>query len=145
MSKFVVLGQSDSSTLVSIAELCPKEGGIATFRARSLLSIYGYRNFVDDSCNLAQPIVSNTKSNIRYENMNLVPNPATNSFRFFNDIGLKIEEVQIYSSTGVIIRQINCNDIKPSITLEGLKDGIYFVKISFYDHEPISRKLYVQK
>lgn len=70
---------------------------------------------------------------------------ATKSFRIINENNYLINEVQLYTSTGVLAKSVIVNGLTPDIPISHLEEGMYIVKFIFNDVKSIAKKLYIQK
>ncbi len=60
--------------------------------------------------------------------VNIYPNPVTNG-SFTVSSSKEIENVDVYSATGIIVASQKCNDNNVTINASSLSAGIYFVKV----------------
>jgi hypothetical protein len=80
-------------------------------------------------------------------NVNVFPNPVKNVLTIENKSVLTLEDVYIYNTLGEVVLQeelsVNVGD-DATINLQGLTNGIYFVKMKA-DNSWLSRKITVVK
>jgi len=124
------------STLRGIASLCPFTYGTAVWEARSLLSGVDSVPYFN-SCEIITPPVVNSvgqrlanTENTENTNENIgagiYPNPNTGSFTIAVTGKFSQLTIEIYNTLGdLVLRKENVKDI----TVDGLQDGVYMVKI----------------
>jgi hypothetical protein len=80
---------------------------------------------------------------IKHRDINLVPNPASNSVDIVLDESKTYSVIDIYNSLGQKVKSITpeLNSTKFSVDLSDLSKGIYFVNVITSDDEVISKKL----
>lgn len=63
------------------------------------------------------------------DNFSIFPNPATNRLNIISNE--RIEKIKIYSVNGKLVQVIEKKDISTQINIEGLSEGIYFLKSEY--------------
>ena len=124
------LTEADSTELMDIALQLPYPGGDGVYVARAMLGIdpddYGvsYRKPRPD-LDTSTPLSTSVK---------VYPNPAQNSIivEFTQETELLNAKIEFFDIIGKNVREINLNGESniETVSISGLKNGIYFIKIS---------------
>jgi len=91
---------------------------------------------------------TNDNCKVNNENFSLYPNPAKTFFNVRLPLSADRSEIKIFDVTGKVVKEIgDChatarNDNTLRVTLDGIKNGIYFVKV---ENEMLNEKLVVTK
>jgi hypothetical protein len=131
--------------LDAIANLCPSVGGVAVYKARSVLGSLtdqiGTRSWNDmKNCDISIPNLRSTvevsnKSEITIPKVLAYPNPTNDmlklSFYDTNNIDDTPYSIQIFNLTGSIVKHIELEKLQDTnIDTKGLSSGVYFLKIT---------------
>ena len=122
------LDQSSISTLISIAEECPTEGGKGVYTARTILS-YLKVGFTANECsglNNRMLIEEKNSSERKSDYFNVLGNPG-------NDIRIEINYektsiLKIIRVTGELIREVAV-DTNSRVSIPDLQEGLYMVSL----------------
>ena len=85
--------------------------------------------------------LSNKNQNSIKDQMTICPNPAGDYFRIDGNVLQNIKKVQIVDINGRLIREYSGNS--NLFRTDGIKSGVYIVKITSMHAEPISKKLII--
>jgi len=121
--------------MLEVAEQCPAYGGLAVYRARTLIELLNdSMEFTGECIESNSSRSSSIKAKIAEDiGFTIIPNPAS------NDIVIKLTKkyegicnIRIANSLGEIVinNQRNCKDRKVEIQLDNLKQGVYSVSVS---------------
>ena len=142
-SAFVDFSISEQQQIEAVASLCPLIGGVAVFKARTLLLLFNDTLFFDDKkiCGLEGLAYRKANTNsqseeIAEQTLQLFPNPTNGilngsftiapetsyQFRMYNTLGQLVFEKQIVGQTW----EINLKSLN-------IQSGIYFTEISALD------------
>ncbi|MEO6691850.1 MAG: T9SS type A sorting domain-containing protein [Saprospiraceae bacterium] len=120
---------------LSIAELCPLEGGISVFKARILYDIVEPFNYNDSLlCLNVSPLITKTDNLNNAKEFTISPNPTDVllSINLLNKLDKKDRVIELVDITGKILLNEswskNDSNIK-EINTSKFKSGIYFIKI----------------
>ena len=131
-----------------IANLCPSLGGVAVYKARSVLGSLidqiGTRNWNDrKNCDNA---IANLRSNpieriVPITNTPKVlafPNPTTDllTLTFYNTNTLSEEPhiVQIFNTVGTVVKHIELKSLQDTnIDTQGMASGVYILKLTAHN------------
>lgn len=80
----------------------------------------------DAMSNITEPI-GNCKLEI--ENWNVYPNPAKSYFTIYLPQTTNSSEIKIFDVVGKIVKEVRSKKQEIRISLDGIKNGVYFVKI----------------
>jgi Secretion system C-terminal sorting domain len=141
------LNQGQIEQLDIIANLCPSIGGVAVYKARSVLSnlaaYIGTRSWRDlQNCSEdALTIRGNEANNAVEVNTPKVlafPNPSNDilrlSFYDANSVSENPHTIQIFNTTGAVVKQIELEMLQDTdIDTKGMSEGIYILKVSAKD------------
>ncbi len=142
------LNQSQIDQLDAIAKLCPSVGGVAVYKARSILgslAIYiGKRTWNDwkDCSGIAVEMRSNkAKSETETNNTPKVlafPNPTDGMLKLvFYDTNASSDAphtIQIFNTTGGLLKHIELKKLQDTdIDTQGITSGIYILKVTAKD------------
>ncbi len=125
------LSESDSTDLMNIALQLPYPGGDGVYVARAMLGIdaedYGV------SYRIKKP-ENGTSTSLSVPNIIIYPNPTQEkiTIEFKEDIEINNAKIEVYNNIGGKIKDINLNGDSniEIVSLSGLRNGIYFIKIS---------------
>lgn len=108
-------------------------------------SINAFKNEAQNRYNAGQlndcdvdPIIVNIKESNINEDILLYPNPAKDNIYVVTPAGIKVMEVEVYSSIG--LKLFTASDIV-SISLSNFKSGLYFIHMKLDDGRMIARKI----
>jgi len=97
-------------------------------------------DFEQDICLVYKKgIIVKTNEELKKEAIiNIWPNPATRQINIERN-NIEISKIEIVNIMGVLLK--TCTELKKSIDISDLSNGIYFVKITTCDNEIIIRKI----
>jgi hypothetical protein len=126
------LSKQEKKEVTIIADMCPLEGGLAVYKARTLYSLFGGRPKVEwlNSC---RNYVSerNEKNELKISETNIssvYPNPNNGTF----EVSLPIFEKAIWSLSdtfGKVIQSGQFTQSKEEIITKNVSAGVYLLKI----------------
>lgn len=125
------LSETDFNNLIAIAQQCPLTGGLAVYSAQTILKDHN-SNLIfetDSLCALTGYRIEAEfgASNHTSHDLIIYPNPAKD---FINIISNKrIDDIKIYSITGVLILNAQPNSSVYLINTSELNTGLYFISI----------------
>ncbi|MBK9106944.1 MAG: T9SS type A sorting domain-containing protein [Saprospiraceae bacterium] len=131
--------------LDSIANLCIKEGGYATLRARFLIDLVREEPEYDDdiSCNLPEPLILSNKTVKSDERFIIYPNPSSGVFCVKNAEQTEISNVIVLDMHGRVYNSLfDHHNLEVNVSL---LPGCYFVKLLFGDGSVSTKKLIINK
>jgi hypothetical protein len=141
------------STLTSIANQCPLEGGNAVFKARSILTFFDLENeviyddesmcteagillFVAPDDNSSEAAITHsdepaqgTIEKDRIQDFSTAPNPALETFRIFNPYQEDIQILYVYDILGRLVKETVLNHNQNTIDIRNWHSGVYQLKI----------------
>ena len=133
-------------SLLTLANKCPYEDGIAVYQARAILYQFGYP-IITNNCERLPQIVPPTQKRLRNPNdaeITLYPNPSS-GLVYININSEKLIKIELFDVSGrlVFYKLLNLSQ-KQELKIEGLKHGVYLYRI--YDGETILKngKLVIQ-
>ena len=148
-----IITQSQSEQLEEIAVLCPREGGMAVYKARGLLPECVKTRITDNysECYPAPtpPDVVEERSDKNLQgtitiSSDIFPNPAGNSVTITVPDG-SIGNVLFFNSFGVVKIEESIKGASNGIDLSRLQPGVYTVSILLSDGQHCNKKLVVLK
>lgn len=148
-----VLGQAEpdlssyATTIFQIANQCPLVGGKGVYTARVLYGLINNETVYNDSiCDeiaaerrgqASELVFHSNENNLNENNIMLFPNPAQNTIKLVVKENLKIKELEIVNSVGVLIPNLITfsNNNQTEINIESYADGYYVVKAVLFSGE----------
>lgn len=148
------LTETQQEDMKTIAELCPKIGGMAVYKARSILPECARvidRDNRDGCYPIQEPITPtptfgsterSTIKNVTYAQV--VPNPATEVATVFVPSG-KLGNVRLYNAFGRLVAEQQMIVSQTIFGIAMLSSGIYYFEITYPDGQRECLKLVVSK
>ncbi len=147
------IGSSDLQVLLSIASLCPYQGGTAVYQARVLVSEFDTTSFDDSDCmiDVSYRVQGHddkfdnkfTSSSTAFK---LYPNPAKDelTIQFDQDSEVPVR-IDLINNIGSLIKSVDCREDKCEIDLHAVPNGIYFLRFGSDDENQVVEKLIIAK
>jgi YVTN family beta-propeller protein len=79
---------------------------------------------------------------LKIENFSVYPNPAKTFFFVRGRFTVDHTTIKIFDASGKIVKEAKINNQETRISLEGIKNGIYFVQLN---NEPVTKKIIITK
>lgn len=148
------LSSTDSSDLITVANLCPLSGGLATFRARAVLGALGIWYDYSSACQPPQALKSGHSKEAR-ENVGILeqedfvlkiaPNPVRQVLTISWTKNDKPVQCQIIDVRGVVQKTMTLTGSHYELNTLDWKAGMYFVKIHTSDGQQAIKSFTVIK
>jgi|GEM_PF-1969336 len=141
---------TDSTSLLTLASLCPADHGAIIYQARALYNtIFKNSYLFYDNCEGLEEKRNYNKDNItlpRTEDFRIFPNPAKDKLTIFVPKGNENLNITIHdiSNRVVLNKNINTKDFIINLDIE-LVNGIYLIVISRSANEKITKKIIIAK
>ncbi len=127
-----------------IAAQCPKEGGVAVFKARTLMSILtGFPYQVKDDCPASKKEAENKEMISINPSYRVFPNPADG---FINIVSNAEEEnglYQLYNAQGQLVKQGDLVATQTKVSTSDLPAGLYIMQIDTNNEKSSSHNLVI--
>jgi hypothetical protein len=145
--------EAQESSIKAIAELCPKYGGMAVYKARSIMPKCGAYVAPDynEGCypmpSPLMPIRSRSDDKIEESNilgLQLIPNPAHESL-IVNVPKGKQGTLQVFNTVGYLVWEQPIGSEQNIIEVATLTQGIYYLNVLFSDGQRKCLKFVVSK
>ncbi len=141
---------TQQETLKAIASQCPVKGGMAVFKARSLLNMTEDFTESDELCleDLREREDSSEPGIKRSKDFMIFPNPGNGQVTLFLPKSIGSEEngeVRFFNLTGVeIMKKSLPKDIRSlQLDVSGFPEGIYICKVSFEGEGCLTKRLMI--
>jgi hypothetical protein len=133
LTEDIIIFNEDSTTfpinVLFINSLCANE---PIANSHILLKMYKFHN--------ATGLLTASAENLFI----LYPNPATGFSNFKNESFFRIDDINIYNSSSVLVRNIKTNDLSENeINISGLEKGFYIIEIVSVEKK-IKKKLIIE-
>ncbi len=146
-----IFSVSDSSSLFTLASLCPGSDGPCVYQARSLYTLL-YKTVlnVTDNCDQvlqgSRRFNTNMAKNRNTWSIEVYPNPGNGQFQLLNRFEKDELEITVKDISGrqLLQKTIAIHNYTGSLNLD-LNDGVYLITLKNSLHESVTKKLVIAR
>jgi hypothetical protein len=134
----------DFVALYKIGKQCPTTGGAVVYWERNLYTLLTHHDIKTDDCSDAHNRAQEDVHSVRYSTQEVAisPNPATDILQVsLLDIPLNETTLEIMDVTGRIIKSSIIKSDNSQISIQDLKQGLYFISVIENGHVIFTSKL----
>ncbi len=120
--------------ILAIANLCPFEGGVAVYQARTLVALFNDSIVYNDDMVCLQSGIyrmGSTKNEIKSEELKIIPNPASDEVTILTGSKNGICLIELFNVMGekLLTEKLDCKVNEHKISVKNFANGIYSMKL----------------